>query len=331
MFLEGVEHDTPRSDPDIDSCDDYPESVDAGYDDLDHNDSVPYGTDDLVHDELEDEECDDDEDDDNDSDSDSDLNLFRLQMHEPFRLTNPLADLCDETESVRIDRFDRRMGNIVRWLVKKAREAGWGQIGSQEAWFHRGFLQPVGKSSPEKVLEIFQRVIPASNRAIFGHADLTPGHIMALPRVDASQRRPGVYLIMLTHPSAQQHSVLVGLYVGSSTRNIFGRCTHHDKELNRLESIELRDGRQLPDGKRLQYLYWFAKEHGLVPSYREIGLFLKQLEEIGVPHADAGWLVRLLEEAMILLLDVYAPSELIWARRQFGITEEMYLEAHSFL
>lgn len=74
------------------------------------------------------------------------------------------------------------------------------------------------------------------------------------------------------------------------------------------------------------YFYCYANVHRLVPSYRQIGIFPDQLEKIDLPRMDANWIVRLLEEAVMILLDIYTPSEKPKLRNTTGYSEEMYLE-----
>lgn len=61
------------------------------------------------------------------------------------------------------------------------------------------------------------------------------------------------------------------------------------------DSNDRRDGRHLPSSKRLMYLYCYARVDVLVPSYRQISIFPKQLEGIDFPHTDTRCLIRMLE------------------------------------
>lgn len=79
---------------------------------------------------------------------------------------------------------------------------------------------------------------------------------------------------------------------------------------------------------KLVYLYCYANIHRLVPCYRKIGIFPQRLEGFdNLPIMDINWLVRLLDQAMIMLLDIYVPCENPKLRQTIGYSEDMYLEA----
>ncbi|OQD95807.1 hypothetical protein PENSOL_c018G09614 [Penicillium solitum] len=120
-----------------------------------------------------------------------------------------------------------------------------------------------------------------------------------------------------------------GLYTGSSIKSVFGRCVEHRAKFTQTVRTKLLDDRRLPNKKILMYLYCYAKKYGLVPSYRQIALFPKQLEGIDFPHTDTRWLVRMLEHVVTLLLDTYGPSQTDPWRQRYGYTEEMYRETLS--
>ncbi|KAJ5405275.1 hypothetical protein N7465_006559 [Penicillium sp. CMV-2018d] len=116
-----------------------------------------------------------------------------------------------------------------------------------------------------------------------------------------------------------------GLYTGSSIKSVFGRCVEHRANFTQIVSTPLLDDRRLPNRKIMMYLYCYAKKYGLVPSYRQIAIFPKQLEAINSPHMDTRWLVRMLEHVVTLLLGTYGPSQTNPRKHRYGYTEEMYL------
>lgn len=76
------------------------------------------------------------------------------------------------------------------------------------------------------------------------------------------------------------------------------------------------------------YIYCYANIHRLVPTYRQVRVFPKRLESFDdIPRMDIKWLVRLLEQATILFLDIYAPCKVSKWRKIVGYSEEMYKEA----
>ncbi|KAJ6128804.1 hypothetical protein N7471_010021 [Penicillium samsonianum] len=291
--------------------------------------------------EVEYDEGDDDEEDDEDVDDGNKLNISRPTIGGPFSPTNPPPTLTSLRMPALRDDTD------------------WEETMSPETWVYRGFKQSIGRSSAEKIIQIFKEVIPASTRAILVRSTLTHEDIIALPNVDHSLTRPGIYLICLAqsndqqpqvpdedlidsttdqHPRVpdedstdsatdQQGEVPSGLYTGSSIKNVSGRCVDHSAKFKQIARTILRDDRLLPNGNIAMYLYCYAKKYGLVPSYRQIAIFPEQLEGIDFPHADTRWLVRLLEQVVTLLLDTYAPSQTSQARRRYGYTDEMYLGA----
>ncbi|KGO58826.1 hypothetical protein PEX2_091810 [Penicillium expansum] len=294
--------------------------------------------------EVEEDEGDDDEDGDDEDgdDDDNELTIPRPAIDGPFDPTNSPSSL-DEPEDVCLERCDRRVGNTTEFLKMKTDETDWDETISAETWVYRGFKRPIGRSSAEKISQIFKEVIPASTRAILGRSTLTNEDIMALPSVDDSLGCPGVYVIFLTQPddkelqvldeeliesnTDQQVEVPSGLYTGSSIKSVSGRCVDHRAKFKQIARTKLRNDRVLPNGDIAMYLYCYAKKYGLVPSYRQIAIFPSQLEEIEVPHADTRWLVRLLEQVVIHLLDTYGSSQTRKSRRLYGYTNEMYLES----
>ncbi|KAJ5515611.1 hypothetical protein N7527_007171 [Penicillium freii] len=242
-----------------------------------------------IHDELEAEEY-------NDG---SDTNALQPQMHNPFRPAYSFSNLQQEPKSIRVDRFGRRFESAVRFLVRKAQETDWSQRNTQEAWVHIGFKHPVGKSSPDMIMEIFRNVIPESTMAILGHTHVTYEHIMTLPTVDFSSNLPGVYLIAFAPSIHQQHQVHYGhfgnfttpigqqrqvpdtCYAGSSTVDISMRCHEHMQHFHDIDAAELHRRQSQPNRKSTMYLYKVAGTFGLVPTYLEIARFPEHLEEIG--------------------------------------------------
>lgn len=241
--------------------------------------------------EVEEDEEDDDEDD--DGDDGNNLTISRLTISEPFSPTNPY-DL--ESEDVCLERCDRRLANVTEFLRIKTNEADWDETMSPETWVYRGFKQAMERSSAEKIIQIFKEVIPTSTRAILGRSTLTHEDIMALPIVDNSVARPGVYVICLTqsedqHPGVSDeestdsptdehpevpHGVLTdspmdehpkvpnGLYTGSSIKNVSERCVYHRAKFTQIFRTQLLDDRRLPNKEIVMYLYCYAKKYGLV-------------------------------------------------------------------
>lgn len=76
------------------------------------------------------------------------------------------------------------------------------------------------------------------------------------------------------------------------------------------------------------YVYCYVNIHRLVPVYRQVCVFPKRLESFdGISRMDIKRLVRLLEHATILSLDIYAPCKGPKWMKIIGYSEEMYLEA----
>ena len=287
-----------------------------------------YSTKDIVESDLE-EEDEDEIDQDNDDEDDK-----------AFCSKDRTFNLDDEPKDFRLDRFHQRMGNIVSFLVGKGKEAVSGDFDPDDKWVCNEFVQPLGKHSVEEILDIFNDIIPESTRAILGCATLTPEHIMALPSVNHSASDPGVYLICFEKVSRglkaadvqfvaateQDHKVPSGLYTGSSVKSVSGRCVDHGALFKKFSTKRLIGGRYLENGTKVMYLYCYANLHGLVPVYRQVGVFSQQLENIDLLPVDVQWLVRLLEQAMILLLDVYEPCKDPNLRRTVGYSDRMYEE-----
>ncbi|KAJ5196149.1 hypothetical protein N7449_006628 [Penicillium cf. viridicatum] len=284
------------------------DSDDDDDDELDTRGCVP-DSEDHVESEwaVEEDEGDDNEDD--DSDDGNKLTISRPTISEPFGPTNPY-DL--ESEDVCLERCDRRLANATEFLKVKTNEVDWDGKMSPETWVYRGFKQAMERSSAEKIIQIFKEVIPASTRAILGRSTLTHEDIMALPIVDNSVARPGVYVICLTQ-SEDQHP------------EYFGALCLPSCQVHANFGTKLLDDRRLPNKEIVMYLYCYAKKYGLVPSYWQIAIFPERLEEIDFPHTDTRWLVRMLEHVVILLLDTYGPSQTNPHKQRYGYTEEMYL------
>ncbi|KAJ6160220.1 hypothetical protein N7497_004757 [Penicillium chrysogenum] len=256
-----------------------------------------------------------------------------------FCSENRTFNLDDEPKDVRLDRFHLRMGNILRFLMGKREKAVSGDFDPDDKWFCDEFVQPLGKQSVEEIMGIFNDIIPESTRAILGCATLTPEHIMALPSIDHSASDPGVYLIcfekasdlefeaadvQFTGLNKQDHKVPSGLYTGSSIKSVSGRCVNHGALFKKISTKNLIYGRYLESGTKVMYLYCHANLHELVPVYRQVGVFSQQLENIDLLPTDVQWLVRLLEQVMILLLDVYEPCKDPKLRKTVGYSDRMY-------
>lgn len=221
----------------------------------------------------------------------------------------------------------------------KREKAVSGDFDPDDKWFCDEFVQPLGKQSVEEIMGIFNDIIPESTRAILGCATLTPEHIMALPSIDHSASDPGVYLIcfekasdlefeaadvQFTGLNKQDHKVPSGLYTGSSIKSVSGRCVNHGALFKKISTKNLIYGRYLESGTKVMYLYCHANLHELVPVYRQVGVFSQQLENIDLLPTDVQWLVRLLEQVMILLLDVYEPCKDPKLRKTVGYSDRMY-------
>ncbi|KAJ5515613.1 hypothetical protein N7527_007173 [Penicillium freii] len=93
-------------------------------------------------------------------------------------------------------------------------------------------------------------------------------------------------------------------------------------------TVKLVEGRWKPNGKKVMALHCYANVNNLVPSYRQVCVFPARLEIFDdLARMDINWMVRLLEQAMILLLDIYTPCKDLKLRATIGYTQEMYLEA----
>ncbi|KAJ6191215.1 hypothetical protein N7519_001236 [Penicillium mononematosum] len=108
---------------------------------------------------------------------------------------------------------------------------------------------------------------------------------------------PSVYLICFKKASDQQlevtdvqliakqgHKVPSGLYAGSSVKSVSGRCVDHSALLKEISSKKLIKRRYLESGTKVVYLYCYANVHELVPVYRQVGVFLQQLETDLLPR-----------------------------------------------
>lgn len=61
----------------------------------------------------------------------------------------------------------RKSANALEFLKIKADGTSWGYMGvSYKSWLYRGFKQAMGKSSLQKILQIFNEVNPEETRAI---------------------------------------------------------------------------------------------------------------------------------------------------------------------
>lgn len=127
--------------------------------------------------EVEEDEGDDDEDGDDEDgdDDDNELTIPRPAIDGPFDPTNSPSSL-DEPEDVCLERCDRRVGNTTEFLKMKTDETDWDETISAETWVYRGFKRPIGRSSAEKISQIFKEVIPASTRAILGRSTHQRGY-----------------------------------------------------------------------------------------------------------------------------------------------------------
>ncbi|KAJ9491296.1 hypothetical protein VN97_g1927 [Penicillium thymicola] len=301
-----------------------------------------YSTKDLVESDLEENEDDEDNEDNDTEDSDDESNALRAQYFPRTTL-----DLDKESKDVCLDRFNQRLGSVLEFLAAKANETASGKSGKW--WIGGDFAQPLGKYLPEEVLDIFEYVIPESTRVILGSAELTLEHILALPIVDTSLDLPGVYLIAFLKTSGelpqlsggestnstdtmdQQSWAASGLYGGSSLKSVSKRCVDHRKLFKSTSTVKLVKGRWKPNGKPnskpVMVLYCYANINKVVPSYRQVCVFPARLEMFDdLPRMDINWMARLLEQAMILLLDIYTPCKDPELRETIGYTQEMYLD-----
>ncbi|KAJ5383728.1 hypothetical protein N7517_001639 [Penicillium concentricum] len=269
-----------------------------------------------------------------------DNNSYYEQDDPNFCLANPSFNPNDEPEEVRLDRFRRRVGDLVHLLHENICETDWNETGEERSWCNHALKHPIQNTPPSKIMEIFEAAIPLPTRAILGSSTLTYEHVMALPSIDPSVSRPGVYLIFFTRPDGQQVQVPgeylisvapeqplkvpTGLYTGSSIKSLHKRRVQHTYQFNQIEKKDIGADRVMTNGRKVMYLYWYAKSHGLVPSYRQIAIFPSDIQGIDVSDADTRWLVRFLEQIVMMLLDTYAPSEDSHSVQRYGYTEEMY-------
>lgn len=84
-------------------------------------------------------------------------------------------DDLEEDEDILVNRCDERISNIVHFFHKKAQTVSWGDVKARTAWMNFAFLQPLKKSDPATVTNVFLDLIPRNVRAALGHSYFTSG------------------------------------------------------------------------------------------------------------------------------------------------------------
>jgi hypothetical protein len=114
---------------------------------------------------------------------------------------------------------------------------------------------------------------------------------------------PSVYLICFKEASDQQlevtdvqliakqgHKVPSCLYAGSSVKSVSGHCGDHSALFKEISSKKLIKRLYFESGTKVMYLYYYANVHELVPVYRQVGVFLQQLEDTDLLPMGLKWL-----------------------------------------
>lgn len=245
-------------------------------------------------------------------------------LHVQFPPLKNSSPSLDPARTRRIEDFRNRIFRIIEFLQEEARKTTLQQLIHEITWINLAFWLPLRRSTPRAIFQIFEAAIPESTMAILGHDQITSAHLLSLPLVDAECRgKVGVYIDCATQRDGSRSldeaatvPSITALYTGSSTDDLKVRVDHQEGDLATRNS---QNGRY--------YHRQIVQKYDLQPNFRRIALFPEELPEAGIACANAGWLIRLLETVMMLLLDSYRPCDRTTHRIRWGVTLEMYYNA----
>lgn len=248
---------------------------------------------------------------------------YELHTTRPASLKDSPISL-DPDRTQRIRNFRTRIFRVIEFLQQEAQRTTLGQLLHEKTWINLAFWLPLRRSKPRAIFKIFAAAISESTMAILGHDQITSTHLLSLPLVDADCRgKVGVYIDCATQRESSWPAGAVAnvppttaLYIGSSTDDLKARVDHQEADLANHDS---QNGRY--------YHREIVQHYNLQPGFRRIALFPEEISEAGIACANAGWLVRLLEAVMMLLLDSYWPCNETTYRIRWGVTSEMYYRA----
>lgn len=75
------------------------------------------------------------------------------------------------------------------------------------------------------------------------------------------------------------------------------------------------------------FCHRFIARHKLKPRFIKIATFEEDMPGLDLIRTDRGWLVRLLEEVLMLLTDSYMTPSAATERLRWGVTRKEYLDA----
>lgn len=238
-----------------------------------------------------------------------------------------------------LERFDEKIFNLVNFLVNASKETTMDKIISHSSWVKMPFKQPLSHSKTVVICQIFQRAFPESSRVILGQVEITSDHLLSLPLVeDSCKNTVGVYIncAVGTPSEHQKHQVsdlstgsaecqimtpiakdldYIAIYAGSSTADLEGRVRHQERAIETIRT-----------GKR-PYHHQVVQENGLTSNFRMLAIVQPSLPDLGLDCASSGWLIRLLEMVIIMLLDACLPPDPDSFRIRFGMKREEYFGA----
>ncbi|KAJ5987501.1 hypothetical protein N7451_011866 [Penicillium sp. IBT 35674x] len=204
-----------------------------------------------------------------------------------------------------LKRFDKKLFNLVEFLVHAAKETTIKDITSHSSWVNLPFKQPLRHSNTVVICQIFQRAIPESSRVILGQAEITSDHLLSLPLVDESCKST------------------VGVYINCAVGIPSGHRKNQESDLpTSFEECQIMTPiANIPESTESDHIAIYAGSSTADLEDRP------SLPDLGLAFADSGWLIRLLEMVVIMLLDAYLPPDPDSFRTRYGIGKEEYFNA----
>ncbi|OOQ84212.1 hypothetical protein PEBR_33676 [Penicillium brasilianum] len=219
--------------------------------------------------------------------------------------TTRRSDDLEEDEDTLVNRCDERISNIVHFFHEKAQTVSWGDVKARTAWMNFAFLQPLKKSDPATVTNVFLDLIPRN-------VDTTKKPQAKTKRRPRGQRKPKdqrrvkVVYLLFGEDEAEDHRN-DAVYPGSSTLN--------------------GDNRMITHSGIMANSWIFIARHKLKPRFIKIATFEEDMPGLDLIRTDRGWLVLLLEEVLMLLTDSYMTPSAATERLRWGVTRKEYLDA----
>lgn len=274
---------------------------------------------------------------------------------DPFHRFVPSLDEEDDTEEdedTLVARCDERIRKVVHFFHEKSKTVCWKSVKAKRTWMNFAFLQPLKKSDPVVVTQIFLNLIPRNIRAVLGHRVLRREDLMSLPQVKIDneskanmekepkakeqeehgkpqdQKKPEkkdrdkVVYLLFGEDESEGHAN-DAIYPGSSTLDGDDRMGTHSKVISDPSKI----ARDTKKRRSTLFCHRFIVRHKLKPRFIKVATFAEVMPEYGLTRTNRGWLVRLLEEVMMLLTDSYMTPPAAVERLRWGVTRDEYLEA----